>query len=346
MQARMRSVGPVTMGLDNGGTSNNVTLLDAAGTFLIDGLLESPSEVIRGPEFAIEALARSVAAGIEAAGVERSAVAAVGLASPGPAGPTGVMSATGSTNFVEPGWRSFDYRGALERRLEVPVTYINDGNAAAIYAHAQAFGPDDRSHASISAIVGTGLGGGVVAAGQVVVGVAGMAGELGHVRISVEDILAPDQPMPRCNCGLAGDVESIASLTGIVTSLLPYWLTRYPDHPLATVASIGEAAKQVRSYGEQGDPMARAIFEQQAMAIGGLFSIAANVIDADAYFVGGGIVETSPEFRNWFLERVAHHTELRAEQRAVVRFLVVPDGDMAGARGAAIAASAGAVDRT
>jgi len=42
-----------------------------------------------------------------------------------------------------------------------------------------------------------------------------------------------------------GDVESVASLSGIERNLLPYWLSRYPDHPLAEVAavSMADAAK-------------------------------------------------------------------------------------------------------
>ena len=53
------------------------------------------------------------------------------------------------------------------------------------------------------------------------------------------------------------------------------------------------AAKVVRNYGEKGDPLARKIFEQQAIALGRLFTIAANFTDPGAYFVGGGIVETA-----------------------------------------------------
>jgi len=330
--------GPFTVGLDNGGTSNNVTLLDATGLFAIEGLLESPSLVTRGPEIAVEALAQSVDAALERTGVARSSVTNVGLASPGPASPTGVISARGSTNFQERGWRSFDYRAALERRLGIPVTYINDGNAAALYAHARLFGPNDDRHSSISAIVGTGLGGGVVEAGRVVKGATGMAGELGHARLQLDGILAPGQPVPQCNCGVSGDVESIASLTAIEVNLLPYWLTQYPNHPLSQ-EPLSVAAKRVRSLGEDGDEMAMRIFEQQAMAIGRLFSLAATFLDPDAYFVGGGIVETRDDFKDWFLDRVAHHTELREEQQAAARFVVVPDGDMAGARGAALAAS-------
>jgi hypothetical protein len=74
------------------------------------------------------------------------------------------------------------------------------------------------------------------------------------------------------------------------------------------------------------------------MAIGRLFTIASNFTDPNAYFVGGGVVETTAEFREWFLARVRANTALRGEQIDVAHFAVVPDLDMAGARGAAIAA--------
>ena len=99
-----------------------------------------------------------------------------------------------------------------------------------------------------------------------------------------------------------------------------------------------EAAKQVRGYAERGDPLARKIFEQQAMALGRLFTIAANYSDPDTYFLGGGVVEASPKFREWFLGKVRENTALREEQARVATLALVPDLDMAGARGAAIAA--------
>jgi predicted NBD/HSP70 family sugar kinase len=218
------------------------------------------------------------------------------------------------------------------------VVYNNDGNAAALYAHYARFGTDAGRHSSISAIVGTGLGGGVIEAGRVVKGAAGMAGELGHIQIPLTGLLEDGQPVPQCNCGVAGDVESVASLMGIEKNLLPYWLTRFPGHELGANGALHKAAKLVRRYGEKGDPMALKIFEQQAMALGRLFSIAANFTDPGTYFIGGGVVETEPYFREWFLATVREHTALRAEQTRVVSFALVPDLDMAGARGAAVAA--------
>jgi predicted NBD/HSP70 family sugar kinase len=335
----VNSVEWVVVGLDVGGTATNATVLDSEGRFLIDGLMEVPSRVLEGPEVAVEALADAVAAVLKETGIDPAAVRAVGLDTPGPASADGVISSRGSTNFALPAWFGFDVRSALQARLGLPVIYNNDGNAAALYAHVSHFGEEAFERSSVSAIVGTGLGGGVIESGRVIKGAAGMAGELGHVHIPMDGLLAEDQPTPVCACGLSGDVESVASLTGITRNLLPYWLSRYEGHELAAVTPIEKAARLVRSAGERGDPMALAIFEQQAMALGRLFTIAANFTDPHAYFVGGGVVETAPHFRDWFLEQVRRNTVLRAEQSGAT-FALVKDLDMAGARGAALAAKA------
>jgi glucokinase len=335
----MASVDPrAVVGLDNGGTSNNATVLDDSGRFLVDRLVETPSDARKGPDVAVAAMVEAFERVLEVTGTARSSVRAVGLDTPGPASADGVISSKGSTNFSHPAWRGFDVRGALEGRLGLPVVYNNDANAAALYAHHRRFGAEAARHSSISAIVGTGLGGGVIEAGRVVRGATGMAGELGHVQIPMQGLLGEGQPLPECNCGLIGDAESVASLTGIEKNLLPYWLTRFEGHELGRVESLGRAAKLVRAYAEKQDPLALEIFEQQAMALGRLFAIAANFIDPNTYFVGGGVVETAPQFRDWFLARVRAHTALREEQARVATFALVPDLDMAGARGSAIAA--------
>ncbi|HZC40440.1 MAG TPA: ROK family protein [Streptosporangiaceae bacterium] len=329
----------VVAGLDSGGTAINATLLDSAGRFLADRLVETPSQVAGGPEAGIGALAAALANVLALTGVPPSAVRAVGLDTPGPASADGVISVRGGVNLVDPRWRGFDVRGALEARLGLPVSYANDANAAALYAHHAHFGPEAGQRSSVALIVGTGLGGGVVERGRVVSGAAGMAGEFGHLRIPVDGLLADGQPMPRCNCGLSGDGESIASVTGIEKNLLPYWLDAYPGHPLHHAASPHQAALMVRELACAGDELALQIFRQQAMALGRLFTVAASLTDPHAYFLGGGVVEAAPSFRDWFLTAVREHTALLDEQRPLATFALVPDLDMAGARGAAIMAA-------
>jgi predicted NBD/HSP70 family sugar kinase len=328
----------VVVGLDNGGNKNNATVLDPTASFLVDRMVETASRVQEGPEVAVEALVQAFEGILERTGIARARVRAVGLDTPGPASPDGVISSKGSTNFSHAGWGGFDFRGALEARLGLTVVYNNDGNAAALYAHHAYFGAEANRHSSISAIVGTGLGGGVIEAGRIIQGASGMAGELGHVHIPMHGLLAEGQPLPHCNCGFDGDAESVASLTGIEKNLLPYWLGRYPGHDLHTAGPARQAAMLVRGHACAGDPMALEIFRQQAIALGRLFTIAANFTDPHAYFLGGGVVEAVPSFRDWFLDTVREHTDLRAEQLPLVTFAVVPDLDMAGARGAAIAA--------
>ena len=270
----------VTVGIDNGGTANNGTVLDSDGHFLVTEMAELPSLVREGPDKAITALVDSFDKVLAMTGVPKAKVRAVGLDTPGPASADGVLATGGATNFGHPDWSRFNIRAALEERLGIPVLYNNDGNAAALYAHHMRHGAQARSHSSVSAIVGTGFGGGVVQDGHIVKGAVGMAGELGHMPIPMAGLLEPDQPAPSCNCGQDADAESIASLTGITRNLLPYWLTRFPGHELAQV-DIATGAKLVRGYAERGDKMALEIFRQQAMAIGRVFSIAAKFTDPD-----------------------------------------------------------------
>jgi glucokinase len=328
----------VAVGIDNGGTTNNGTVLTSDGRFLVDTMAELPSLVREGPDKAIQALVDEFDKVLGMTGVPREKVLAVGLDTPGPASAAGVLATGGATNFGHPGWHKFDIRGALEARLGVPVVYNNDANAASIYAHHVRHGLESGRRSSVSAIVGTGLGGGVVQEGRIVKGAAGMAGELGHMPIPMEGLLEDGQPRPSCNCGLFADAESVASLTGITRNLLPYWLTRFPGHELADVP-IAKGAKLVRGYAERGDEMSLAIFRQQAMAIARVFSIAAKFTDPDTYFVGGGVIEAAPHFRDWFLGVVRENTLLYAEQGELAEITLVPDLDMAGARGSAIAAA-------
>jgi glucokinase len=327
---------PVVAGVDLGGTAINYTFLNEGETFLIDGLCEHPARSKEGPDVCLAQIAEGLEIAASKAGIGVADVAVIGLDTPGPASATGVLSAEGSTNFVHPGWAGFDIRGGLEKLLGKPVTYLNDGNAAALWGHFNIFGGSTRA-TSVSAIIGTGLGGGVIVEGLVVKGRSGFGGELGHVLVPYGSIRGTEGLHPRCNCGRIGDLESLCSLTAIGKSLLPYFLPRYPGHEFHGM-DIAQAAKLVRGRAEKGDAMCREIFRVQAHALGLFFDEMINTFDPDALIVGGGAIETSADFQRWFVSEIrAGMPEQRVEQ-ADIPIHIMPNGDTAGARGAAIEA--------
>lgn len=322
------------VGLDLGGNCVNVTAYDGTG-FPIQGLCELDSLIRQGPSMCVSQLVAAYRKGLELTGWNDADIDAVGLDTPGPVSGLGVLCATGATNFGHAGYANFDIRSALATEIQKPVAFLNDGNAAGLYAHWRWFG-DDADKTSISLIVGTGLGGGVVVGGKVLIGRVGFAAELGHVSLPVD--WNPEERFDaRCNCGRMSDLESIASLTGIELNLLPHYLPRHPGHPLAD-SPLKEAAKKLRGYAERGDPLAKEVFQAQCWALAAHIDQMINVFDMDAVFIGGGVIETGQEFRDWYLERIRAAIPFRVEQRDLV-MAVVPDGDCAGARGAAVYAA-------
>lgn len=323
----------IVAGIDLGGTAVNYTLLDAGpGRFLIDGLCEHPARVTEGPDVSLRQIADGLELAARAAGCVPGDIVAVGLDTPGPASADGVLSAKGSTNFAHSGWAGFDLRGQLEARLRRPVVYLNDGNAAALWGHTALFGSDGAS--SISVIIGTGTGGGIVVDGRLVTGRNGFGGEVGHVLIPWRSIAGLEDLRPPCNCGRTGDLESLCSLTAIRQTLLPHFLARYPGHPLQGI-DLATAAIKVRNLADQGDAMSRDIFRVQARALALFVDQMVNLFDPDGFLIGGGALEASLGFRDWFVGEVrAGLPGQRAEQ--VPRIELMPNGDTAGARGAAL----------
>jgi glucokinase len=324
-------------GIDLGGTAINYTLIGAEEKFLIEGLCEHPALSKEGPEVCLQQIADGLKLAVEQAGAELSDVVVIGLDTPGPASASGVLSARGSTNFAHPKWAGFDIRQGLSKKLGKPVTYLNDGNAGALWGHFTIFGANSRE-TSVSTIIGTGLGGGVIVEGAVVKGRKGFGGELGHVLIPYRSVPGIEGVNPECNCGRVGDLESLCSLTAIEKTLLPYFLTRHPDHALAKVGNAHQAAKLVRGLAENGDQMCVEIFRVQARAMGLFFDEMINTFDPDALIVGGGALETKLEFQRWFIDEIRAGMPPQREEQADIPIYVMPNGDTAGARGAALEA--------
>lgn len=327
----------VVAGVDLGGTAINYTLVNQHEQFLIEGLCEHPALSKQGPGICLKQIEDGLKIAAEKAQVTLSNIVAVGLDTPGPASAAGLLSARGSTNFVHPDWAGFDIREALAKRLGKPVAYLNDGNAGALWGHFTIFGANSRE-TSVSVVIGTGLGGGIIIDGNVVKGRMGFGGELGHVLIPYQSIAGTAGLKPECNCGRTGDVESVCSLTAIEKSLLPFFLPRYPGHELAKLGNLHQAAKLVRGLADKGDALSRDIFRVQAHGLGLFFDEMINTFDPDALIVGGGAIEASQDFQRWFIDEIRAGMPAQREEQADIPILVMPHGDSAGARGAAIEA--------
>jgi predicted NBD/HSP70 family sugar kinase len=326
----------VVAGVDLGGTSINYTLLNQQEKFLIDGLCEHPALTKQGPAVCLQQIADGLEIAVRKAGVSVGDVVAVGLDTPGPASAAGKLSVRGSTNFVHAEWAGFDIREGLAQKLGKPVSYLNDANAAALWGHYAIFGSNSRE-TSISSVIGTGNGGGVILEGSVVKGKNGFGGELGHVLIPYQSIAGTSGIQAQCNCGRVGDLESLCSLTAIEKNILPYFLPKFPGHELGKV-NLHEAAKLVRGLADKGDRLCREVFRVQAHALGLFFDEMVNTFDPDAFIVGGGALETSKEFQDWFVEEIRKAMPAQREEQADIPIHVMPNGDTAGARGAAIEA--------
>ena len=326
----------VVAGVDLGGTAINYTLVDRDEHFLIEGLCEHPALAKQGPEVCLQQIADGLKIAAEKANVSMEDIVAIGLDTPGPASAAGQLSARGSTNFVHPKWAGFDIREGLARKLGQPVSYLNDANAAALWGHYTIFGANSRE-TSISDVVGTGNGGGIILDGNVVKGKNGFGGELGHVLIPYQGIRGIEGMQPQCNCGRIGDLESLCSLTAIEMTLLPPFLRRNPGHDLGK-QDPHQAAKAVRGLADNGDAMCKEIFRVQAHALGLFFDEMINTFDPDALIVGGGVLETSQEFQRWFLAEIRAGMPSQREEQAGIPIHVMPNGDTAGARGAALEA--------
>jgi glucokinase len=326
----------VVAGVDLGGTAINYTLVNRDEQFLIDGLCEHPALSKQGPEVCLRQIADGLKIATEKTGVLATDVVAVGLDTPGPASAAGQLSARGSTNFLHPEWAGFDIRDGLARALGKPVTYLNDANAAALWGHYAIFGGNSRE-TSVSIVIGTGNGGGIILDGSVVKGKNGFGGELGHVLIPYQSIVGTEGMKPLCNCGRIGDLESLCSLTAIERNILPYFLPKYPAHELAKV-DLHQAAKLVRSLADQDDPLCKDVFRVQAHALGLFFDEMVNTFDPDALIVGGGALETSQAFQKWFIAEIRAAMPTQREEQVDTPIHVMPNGDTAGARGAAIEA--------
>ena len=243
-------------------------------------------------------------------------VLAIGAAFPGPIDPyAGILISAPNIR----GWENLPIRQILRDRFHVPVAVGNDANLAALAEWR--FGAGRGHHNLVFLTISTGIGGGVIVEDQLLLGVRGLAAELGHVTVW------PDGPM--CSCGLRGHLESVGSGTGIAnyfneqTALGRH--TSVASEPVPTSKEISNAA-------DAGDELA-----VEAMARAGYFvgiGIANYLLTFNPSIVvlGGGVSRSGSVFYDPLRKSIQEHI-LRPEYAENLVLTTVQLGDDAGLLG-------------
>jgi glucokinase len=180
-------------------------------------------------------------------------------------------------------WRDEPLKASLQRRLGLPVVVENDANAAA-WAEVR-FGAGRGADHVVTVTVGTGIGGGIVANGQLLRGRFGAAAEIGHV------IVVPDGR--RCGCGLQGCWEQYAS--GRALEREAHELVRvHPDTAGELLRLAGGrpeniTGEMVTQAAHAGDGAALRCFEVVGMWLGRGLSGLAAILDPGLFVIGGGV---------------------------------------------------------
>lgn len=189
---------PAYIGVDIGGTNIR------AARFALDSQVPEPkTKIPTQSSVGLEAVLDRIETAIRAvAGDDLGSVAAVGIAAPGPIDPySGLLLRAANL----PGWVDVPLRRLIEERIGRPTFIGNDANLAALgeWKFGAGRGHPDILYMTIS----TGIGGGVVTGGRLLLGARGLAAEIGHM------LAVPDGPL--CGCGQRGHLEAVASGTAL-----------------------------------------------------------------------------------------------------------------------------------
>lgn len=291
------------IGVDLGGTKTEVVALDRDGRVRAARRFDSP----RGDYGAtLDRLVEAVA-WAEAACAARGTV---GVGTPG-----AVSARTGRLKNSNSTWlNGRPLADDLADRLGRPVRLANDANCFALSEAVDGAGAG--ADVVFGAILGTGVGGGIVVHGRVLVGANAIAGEWGHNPMPWPD--RDELPGPPCYCGRRGCIETFLSGPAMRA-----------DHLRATGEDID--AREIATRAARGDSGCTATLERYAERLARALAHVVNVLDPDVIVLGGGLSNIDGLYR-----AVAGRWARYVFSDAIVTRLVRNHhGDASGVRGAA-----------
>lgn len=266
----MKTIGAV----DIGGTKI------AIGGITEDGAIAHRFECMTEPARGFHDAMRRIKERLRSVAAICGSLDGIGVACPGPLDPfTGIIGDVGTL----PGWEGGNLVGELESAFGVSVVVENDADAAAL-AEAN-WGTARGNQNFIYVTVSTGIGGGIILAGDLYRGAGGSHPELGHQVI--------DASGPLCYCMARGCWESLAS-----GSAMSAWVQEQkPDAPLPTASAVCELARQ-------GDELAQRAVKREGYYLGLGLANLVTLFTPDTIALGGGLMKSSSLFLDDAIEVV------------------------------------------
>ncbi|HEM6271615.1 ROK family glucokinase [Streptococcus parasuis] len=282
------------IGIDLGGTSVKLAILNTEGEIqekwsIKTNILDEGSHIV--PD-----IIDSIKHRFETHDLTKEDFLGVGMGSPGVVD-SEAGTVIGAYNL---NWKTLQLvKDQFESALGLPFYIDNDANVAALGE--QWVGAGNNNPNVVFMTLGTGVGGGVIAAGNLIRGVKGAGGELGHITVDFDAPFA-------CTCGKKGCLETVASATGIVNLTRRYAEEYAGDAKLKQLIDDGEevTAKDVFDLAKEGDDLALIVYRHFSNYLGVACANIAAVLNP-AYIVLGGGVSAAGEFlldgvRNVFAE--------------------------------------------
>ena len=271
------------IGIDLGGTSVKLAILTTVGEIqekwsIKTNILDEGSHIV--PD-----IIDSIKHRFETYGLTKEDFLGVGMGSPGVVD-SEAGTVIGAYNL---NWKTLQLvKDQFESALGLPFFIDNDANVAALGE--QWVGAGNNNPNVVFMTLGTGVGGGVIAAGNLIRGVKGAGGELGHITVDFDAPFA-------CTCGKKGCLETVASATGIVNLTRRYAEEYAGDAKLKQLIDDGEevTAKDVFDLAKEGDDLALIVYRHFSNYLGVACANIAAVLNP-AYIILGGGVSAAGEF--------------------------------------------------
>ncbi len=262
----------VVAGIDIGGTKIAVALENLSGEKI--AVRRLPTQVEIGAYAIIETVFQAITEMLEE---NRAKLVAAGIGCPSPLDVEKglVMS---PSNLRD--WNNFPIAELFRERFKVPVALDNDANAAALGEYVYGAGRGYKNIVYVT--VSTGIGGGIILNGEILHGVSGDSGEIGHTIVQPDGI--------RCNCGSIGCLETICAGVHIARRARERLADGEPSLMNEMTANINEVTtKTVVEAVRRGDKLAIEIWDETCrfLAIG--IANVISILAPEAVIIGGGI---------------------------------------------------------